>query len=55
MTRTDSHSPANFDPAEYDYIGSFDAWRTYPLPAPAAAIEDRLTGLLSTAGFPDGN
>lgn len=25
MTRTDIHSPTNFDPAEYRYVGAFDA------------------------------
>lgn len=26
MNRTDVHSPANFDPAKYSYVGAFDNW-----------------------------
>lgn len=53
--RTDCHSPANFDPALYEYVGAFDSWRDYPAAAAVADEENRLIGLLSSEGFAGGN
>lgn len=36
MTRTDIHSPKNFDPAAYSYVGSFDNY-----PPPGTFVSDR--------------
>lgn len=55
MTRTDEHSPSNFDPAEYTYVGSFDAWRDYHLTPAAAEEERRLIAFLDHHGFEGGN
>lgn len=53
--RSDCHSPANFDPALYEYVGSFDSWRDYNLSNAESAEENVLLDLLRTAGFPGGN
>lgn len=55
MTRTDIHSPSNFDPSEYSYVGAFDAWRDYRLPPAAIEQENRLVSLLTDHGFEGGN
>lgn len=55
MTRTDIHSPSNFDPAEYEYVGAFDQYRDYRISEHAIVQENRLKGLLSDHGFVGGN
>lgn len=53
MTRTDIHSPSNFDPAEYEYVGAFDA---YPEAGQWLTAEDRQArDMLETDGFRGGN
>lgn len=55
MTRTDEHSPSNFDPAEYEYVGTFDGWRDYRISEGQLAIETALRTALDHHGFEGGN
>jgi hypothetical protein len=54
--RDDIHSPSNFDPAEYVYVGAFDSGiLDEQISYDQAADRARLMMLLTTDGFPNGN